>query len=408
MSPDTPPTESADFGIDLAQRPELTFKTFSGPHDIRAAVSPDCSFELLKTTLDLAKSELLVYIYNVSAPHILELLAAARDRGVKVRIMYDAKDTAGSEVSKLNDLHVELKVAPSRDPRRVFDVCHQKFAVIDQKIVILGSANWAASSIPNRLPGKKRRAGNREWLIRIDKKPIAKWYRDLFEGDFAIPDLGSFGVSFDFEAREPAEPTPSFAPLLDVGVQHFPTLSGVLTPLVSPDNYFAHVKKLLDSAKKRILLQQQYIVGGGEAPSIESLLGVVRAKKDKGLDVRIIVSSRFASGWQKTKAALEAHGLMGCLKAINLDNFIHCHNKGVIADDNVVVSSTNWSENSVRRAREAGMGIRSKALATYYSTVFDDDWTNGWTVAQGDSGPSFDIEPGADVELLAVHPADQE
>ena len=134
----------------------------------------------------------------------------------------------------------------------------------------------------------------------------------------------------------------------------------------------------------------------------------VKARRDAGVDVRIIVSSRFAKNWEKTKDTLTAHGLLGRLKAINLDNFIHCHNKGVIADDHVVVSSTNWSENSVRRAREAGVEMHSKDLAQYFAVVFEDDWDNGWTVAQGDAGPSFDIEAGVDVEMAAVHPADEE
>jgi len=402
------PSDTIAFGIDLGRKPELDLKTFTGTHDVRAAVSPDCSFELLKATLELAKSELLVYIYNVSAPHIVSLIADARDRGATVRIMYDAKDTSGDEVKKLQSLHVDLKVAPSRDPRRVFDVCHQKFAVIDKKVVILGSANWATSSIPNRLPGQKRRGGNREWLLRIDNAPVAKWYRDLFDADFAIEEFESLAVEFEVEAREPSLPAPTFAPPLDVKPKRFPTLSGNLTPLVSPDNYFAHVKKIIDGATKRILLQQQYIVGGASAPSVDKLLHSVKAKKDAGLDVRIIVSSKFAANWEKTKDTLKAHGLIDRLKAINLDHFIHCHNKGVIADDTVVVSSTNWSENSIRRAREAGVGIHSKDLSSFFATVFDDDWETGWTVAQGDAGPSFEIEPGVEVDLAAVHPADQE
>jgi phosphatidylserine/phosphatidylglycerophosphate/cardiolipin synthase-like enzyme len=400
--------DATSFGIDLDRRPDLDLKTFTGTHNVRAGVSPDCSYELLKATLDEATSELLIYIYNVSAPHVLECIADARDRGAAVWIMYDAKDTSGDEVNKLKALGVELKVAPSRDPRRVFDVCHQKFAVIDKKIVILGSANWAASSIPKRLPGKKRRAGNREWLLRIDNKDVAKWFRTLFEGDFAIEEVPSFEIDFEVEVREEAVPTPSFAPLLDTALQHFPALAGPVTPLVSPDNYFAHVKKLIDGATKRLYLQHQYIIGGASAPSVDKLVAAVKARHDAGVDVRIIVSSRFARNWERTKDTLEAHGLKKRLKAINLDNFIHCHNKGVIADDHVVVSSTNWSENSIRRAREAGVAVHSKDLAQYFATVFEDDWDNGWTVAEGDAGPSFDIEAGVDVELASVHPSDQE
>jgi phosphatidylserine/phosphatidylglycerophosphate/cardiolipin synthase-like enzyme len=400
---------AAEFGIDLDRKPELDLTKFSGAHDVRAAVSPDCSFELLKDFVELAQSELIVYIYNVSAPHILNLLAAAKQRGVAIRIMYDAKDTAGDEVKKLKDLKVELKVAPSRDPRRIFDVCHQKFAVADGKVVLFGSANWAESSIPNRLPGKKRRKGNREWLLRIDDKPIARWYRTLFEADWQIPEIGG-APSFEIEAIEATRVAVPFDPPLDLPVKHFSALSGSITPLVSPDNYFAEVKKIIDGAKKRVYVQQQYIKGGASAPSIDKLCKSVAARAAAGVEVRIIVSSRFASGWSSSKDTMKAHGLIDKLKAINLDTFVHCHNKGVIADDNVVVSSTNWSENSVRRAREAGALIKSKDLGLYFASAFDDDWENGWSVAEGDAGPSFDQEKmeteGA--EVVEIHPADAE
>lgn len=405
--PESPSPEPVEFGIELGRRPELELKTFQGARDVRAAVSPDCSFELLKGALDAARKELLVYIYNVSAPHVLSLLAQARDRGVRVRVMYDAKDTSGDEVQKLKALRVTLKVAPSRDPRRIFDVCHQKFAVVDGRILVLGSANWATSGIPERLPGGRRRPGNREWLLRIDDAGVAGWYRTLFEADFALDEVPA-AAEFDIEAREASPPAPSFAPSLDVPLRHFPALSGTITPIVSPDNYYSHVRRLLEAANRRILLQHQYILGDASAPSIRKLLDVVKARKAAGVDVRIMTSSKFASGWERTKTTMREFGLLGSLKAINLGNFIHCHNKGVIADDHVVVSSTNWSENSVRRAREAGLAVQSAPVAAYFAAVFDDDWRNGWTVARADQGPSFDIEPGEETELAAVHPADQE
>jgi hypothetical protein len=55
-------SDASDFGIDLSRKPEFDSKTLQGNHDVRAAVSADCSFQLRKETLDLAVSELLVYI----------------------------------------------------------------------------------------------------------------------------------------------------------------------------------------------------------------------------------------------------------------------------------------------------------------------------------------------------------
>ena len=52
--------------------------------------------------------------------------------------------------------------------------------------------------------------------------------------------------------------------------------------------------------------------------------------------------------------------------------------------------------------------MHSKDLAQYFAVVFEDDWDNGWTIEEGDAGPSFDITAGVDVEFASVHRADQE
>src|SRR5687768_9984248 len=67
--------------FDKSRWPALTFPTF----DVRgasAAVSPDCSYRFLKKAIDAAQSTLLLYIYDVSAPYLLDLLKAAKARGV--------------------------------------------------------------------------------------------------------------------------------------------------------------------------------------------------------------------------------------------------------------------------------------------------------------------------------------
>jgi hypothetical protein len=43
-----------------------------------------------------------------------------------------------------------------------------------------------------------------------------------------------------------------------------------------------------------------------------------------------------------------------------------------------VVSSTNWSENSITKAREAGVVVAYAPVAEYFATVFEEDWDSGW------------------------------
>jgi phosphatidylserine/phosphatidylglycerophosphate/cardiolipin synthase-like enzyme len=177
-----------------------------------------------------------------------------------------------------------------------------------------------------------------------------------------------------------------------------------VTPLTSPDNYFDSVFPMIRGAGERIWIQQQYIEGNGGS-TIPRLLEAIAEKQRAGVDVRLMASSKFSSAWDASKATIQDAGLIDQLKAINLDNFLHLHNKGAIVDDAVVVSSTNWSENSVRQAREVGILIHSAAVTDFFSQVFDDDWRTGWSVATADSrSSSLDVTAGAEVE---VDPADR-
>ena len=76
---------------------------------------------------------------------------------------------------------------------------------------------------------------------------------------------------------------------------------------------------------------------------------------------------------------LEAFNLKDRLRAMNLTYYTHLHNKGLIFDrQKVLVSSTNWSENSISRAREAGVLVESAEIAEYFAGVFDYDWSVAW------------------------------
>jgi phosphatidylserine/phosphatidylglycerophosphate/cardiolipin synthase-like enzyme len=144
-----------------------------------------------------------------------------------------------------------------------------------------------------------------------------------------------------------------------------------LLPLVSPLNYLDEVGKAIRKAKHRVYIQQQYILAGD---GVSDLLEIVH-ERARTCDVRIIVSPKFLKAWEQSQATLKAAGLFRRLRAQNLAHVIHCHNKGLIIDEQwAVVSSTNWSENSILRARETGFLIHSKELTGYYASVFEQDW----------------------------------
>lgn len=392
--------------------PTLDICTFDGVRRLQLAVSPDCSFRLVRDALNRATKSLDIYIYNASADHLLDLVRGAKNRGVAVRMMYDGMDTRGGERQKLRSLGVDLKEAPSSGKRQVFTVCHQKFVVIDGVSVMLGSANWAATSIPEVTVRGKFKKGNREWLVDLQDKRVASWFAALFQADWDIPEmeLPQGGVTM---------PTsPALAPLdvlaatvtipgrvFDIGA---PNLGGSVqvTPILSPDNYFDLVRDLIRNATHSIDLEQQYIVATG--PKTRGLLDELKARKAE-VTIRIIVSPAFAKNWYATVETLSAFGLLDCLRAINLDSFTHLHNKGVLVDERyTIVTSTNMSENSITKAREAGVLIDSGEVAAYYKAVMDVDWEEGIDPADVSTHLTAvaDALARVDEATVEIHPSD--
>jgi phosphatidylserine/phosphatidylglycerophosphate/cardiolipin synthase-like enzyme len=401
---------AATAGLDASRRPQLKLPSVFRVNAFDVAVSPDGGYPLVRDAISSAQREICLYIYNATAPHLLNLLTAARDRGVKVKVMYDVMDTRGGERDKLAGLGVDLQLAPSTGGRRVFTVCHQKFAVIDDKTLLIGSANWAGTSIPLLNNPNDYRKGNREWLARLDHPGLAAWYKQLFLADWNIPEE-------PVRALEPeVSPTASLlAPAVaNKPDQIFPPRDFQekravhVTPVVSPDNYYDVVRGLILGAQKSIDIEQQYIIGGG--PKAEGLLAALEQMKDK-VQIRIIVSPAFrvegeVDNWELSCKTLDAFGLKDCLRAMDLRFITHLHNKGVIIDrETVLVSSTNWSENSISRAREAGVAIKAPDIAEYYAKVFDFDWASGQPADQVRAVMMLD-EDELTGEMIEIDPAD--
>ena len=357
------------------------------------AVSPDCSYQLVAQSLRRAKSTLLLYIYDISAGYLFDELSAAKDRGVDVRVMYDATQGGKAEEAELKRRKLTHIAAPSSPPARVFTVCHQKFAIIDDKGILVESANWASTSIPERPKNAKYKLGNREWVMWAPGKELAGWFKALFDSDWQRAKTGGHAVGAVAppqvaEEIEAAMHVFAAVPPTQFDVEAVPDAARVF-PLISPNNYKDDLRPRLADAKKSICVQQQYIWAGD---GVNDLLAILEAKQKKGVKVRIITSPKFPEAWDRTVKTLKAANLLPCLKAQNLEFVVHCHNKGVIIDDTFsVVSSTNWSENSVTRGREAGLLIESKKATAYFQKVFDFDWKVG--VKPADVAEKFAVMP---------------
>jgi len=117
--------------------------------------------------IDDAKEFINIAMYTFTDREIAQAIIRAKDRGVDVKIYLD-RSQVNAKYSKsryfINNNIEGIRISSNNY------IMHNKFAVIDNKIVITGSYNWTASA------GER----NDENLLVIDDKNIIEKYQNQF------------------------------------------------------------------------------------------------------------------------------------------------------------------------------------------------------------------------------------
>jgi phosphatidylserine/phosphatidylglycerophosphate/cardiolipin synthase-like enzyme len=120
---------------------------------VQACFSPQgkCSTYILRE-IEAAKQELLVAVYAFTSDDLASALVQAKKRGVVVQVVVDREFDRTNEKSKGKFLDLEKipvrrvsGVAPKPGDKDA-GLMHQKFAVVDRRVVFTGSYNWTQSA----------------------------------------------------------------------------------------------------------------------------------------------------------------------------------------------------------------------------------------------------------------------
>jgi|SRR5215211_33928 len=364
--------------------------------------SPDSSYVVIKEALQTAKSEVFISIYDFTASYMEELLKDLSRRHVKVKLMIDYDRRAGEadlieRISKLKGAGVVIAPSCGNTNVKLFPSCHEKVIVIDKATVLVESCNWTENSVPKNPfePNEDGSAvedfatGNREWGVWIKNQKIARSFHDLLMQDFGKgtvygEDIEIQNIAEDLYEAMVVRPPPKMFRRGTFRVSK-------LLPILTPDNYFQSVKTLISEAKHSIYIQQQYVKP--KSSHVRQLLGLTSSLKreNQNLDIRIIVSPKVFSAKQKKQLETdmdEIEDRFGLsigdnIRYLNLNYFVHCHNKGILIDDEIsIIASQNWSETGIGEKganREAGVVIHDKHVNEYFSNIFKSDWDSATT-----------------------------
>lgn len=100
-------------------------------------------FEALLETLDQAKKEIFLSLFTFTHPQIAEKLIQLHKKGIKINLKLDGGTARGAS-KKIKKLF-ESEGIPVQTSQGL-QLYHHKWAIIDQKTHIIGSANWTKSA----------------------------------------------------------------------------------------------------------------------------------------------------------------------------------------------------------------------------------------------------------------------
>ncbi|MFB6101316.1 MAG: phospholipase D-like domain-containing protein [Haloplanus sp.] len=352
-----------------------------GRATVTGFVLPDAPAVPVETLRD-ARRRLLLAGYTFTSTRVADALIAAERRGVEVRVLVDADPVGGRSARGAATLDrlaaAGVDVAVLGGPRARFDYHHAKYAVVDDRTLVM-TENWKPAGVGGR--------SSRGWGVVVDSPAVAADLAGLFRADAGWKDAlpwRRFRRGKTFETAGPANGT--YPARLD------PTTATAesVRVLTAPGNAESALVGIIDGADERVDVIQP-TVGRRDGPLLRA---TIRAA-DRGVEVRILLSG----AWYVTEenAALvewlnsvaERRGLpLSARVAEPRGRFEKIHAKGVVADDVAVVGSLNWNANAVGENREVTLAVRSDHLSTYFREAFAADWRERpdrttWVVVAG-------------------------
>ncbi len=99
--------------------------------------------DALINQIHTAQKTIRVALFTLTHPQIVDALITAQNRGVSVKCAidhYTAKGASKKQVERLRNAHIPIYLS------RGLQLFHHKWAFIDNKTLILGSANWTKAA----------------------------------------------------------------------------------------------------------------------------------------------------------------------------------------------------------------------------------------------------------------------
>lgn len=293
-----------------------------------ACITPVC--KALVQEINLAQSSIDFAIYGYTKiPALQKALENARQRGVKVRFVYDS-DRENKNIYPDTNYLAKIFIDNKHDLAE--SLMHDKFFVFDGKTVLTGSANISSTDMSGF---------NSNVIILINSEKLANVYSQEFEQMYS----GKFHKSKS-KIRNKEEG--------NIAVYFSPKDRAITTQIIP----------LVDSAQKYIYMPAFLITQKG---LIDSLINASK----RGVAVKLILDATNTHGGASKLKYLRDHGIQ--VKTENIAGKLH--SKSIIIDDMyTIIGSMNFSKSGEGVNDENLLIIKDRGIALFYKTFFQYLW----------------------------------
>ncbi len=393
------PVTSVQYNDDDRTGEGFSFDWIEEEMDVLLHVGPERSWVVLSGFLQNSGGELVSSMYEFHAAHIAEAIEKKLDTGTSLTLVlasqsrdpktlkpgnFDRSETFDRWEKRFKKRFDRIFV-PQGAAGLVANAYHIKVTVTGGNKIWLSSGNWKSTSQPViakadlNNPKVTGRAGNREWHVVIENETLANRFRNHIKADFeqclllggtpeSLDQLFMVDVRRGFEAIE-LEAAPAKV------IEERPIRRVVrVQPLLTPDKKGAvfsnAVLKLIRSAKKQLVFQNQYIkMSGANSGFLKELVDALGQKAKELPDFRMILRN---GDLRFDLTQLKRRGVKVNTQVRILDA---THTKGIVVDGKqVLIGSHNWSSSGVTLNRDASLIFDDRDIAQYYLEAFEIDW----------------------------------
>jgi cardiolipin synthase A/B len=359
---------------------ESTIPARSFATDATLYASPDHSYRVLSGLLDGATRRVVLHVYDLRHQALVDHLEASARRGVSVDVLVHGSPIGQDEAERFETAHALQRVESAGGRAWLagsgrYSFHHLKVLVVDDHVAIQ-SENWVPSGVP-----QDPSWGNRGWGIVLHSAEAAAWFANWMAEDRAAWDTERFDLaSYAPFYREPPRffphrdaYRPRAAPALISAMQ----VDVVVSPEHTNDPARDPVAAVASTATQRLWVEQMDLRSHASNRlgfrAEDPLYGAILASGAS--DKRVLAATPFRAddlGNREVLGLLAAAGV--AVGELERAGIVALHNKGLIADDAVVIGSMNGNHASRSQNREVAVIVHSAEAAEFYAALFADDW----------------------------------